>query len=77
MKRPGDNEPEPPEGRAAERLREFLRQRLPADASPEEIRAETERGKAKGTEGTQGQTETEQGPSAQPQKRDPGSDNPE
>lgn len=30
MKRPGDHSPEPPGGRAAERLREFLRERQPA-----------------------------------------------
>jgi hypothetical protein len=30
MKRPGDDSPEPPGGRAAERLREFLRERRPA-----------------------------------------------
>jgi hypothetical protein len=42
MKRPGDEEPEPPGGRAAERLREFLRQRLPPDASTEEAQNETE-----------------------------------
>ena len=40
MKRPGDNEPEPEGGRAAERLREFLKERLPAGASPEELNAE-------------------------------------
>jgi hypothetical protein len=67
MKRPGDNEPEPEGGRAAERLREFLRQRLPPDASAEEIQAETERWKQK--------NEVEQEPSSPPQKPDPGSDN--
>lgn len=40
MRRPGDNEPEPEGGRAAERLREFLQKRLPAGASPEELNAE-------------------------------------
>lgn len=40
MRRPGDNEPEPEGGRAAERLREFLQERLPAGASPEELNAE-------------------------------------
>jgi hypothetical protein len=43
MKGPGDEESEPPGGRAAERLREFQRQRLPPDATPEEIQAEAER----------------------------------
>jgi len=36
MKRPGDNEPDPVGGRAAERLREFLRERLPEGMSPDE-----------------------------------------
>lgn len=38
MRRPGDNEPEPPGGRAAERLREFLRQHMDeSDAKKQEI----------------------------------------
>jgi hypothetical protein len=38
MRRPGDNEPEPPGGRAAERLREFLRQHMgERDAKEQEI----------------------------------------
>jgi hypothetical protein len=37
--RPGDNEPEPPGGRAAERLREFIDQRFPGGIpSPESAR---------------------------------------
>jgi hypothetical protein len=31
MRRPGDNEPDPPGGRAAERLREFLEQHMDED----------------------------------------------
>jgi hypothetical protein len=31
MRRPGDNEPDPPGGRAAERLREFLDQHMDED----------------------------------------------
>ena len=31
MKKPGEDEPEPPGGRAARRLEEFLAQRLPQD----------------------------------------------
>jgi hypothetical protein len=34
MRIPGDDTPEPPGGRAAERLREFVRERLPAGADP-------------------------------------------
>jgi hypothetical protein len=40
MRRPGDTEAEPEGGRAAERLREFLKKRLPPGASPEELNAE-------------------------------------
>lgn len=32
MRRPGDHAPEPPRGRAAERLREFVEQRYPGVA---------------------------------------------
>jgi len=40
MKKPGDETPDPPGGRAAERLREFLDQRLPPGASPEDLNPE-------------------------------------
>ena len=40
MRRPGDDEPEPEGGWAAERLREFLAKRLPPGASVEELNAE-------------------------------------
>jgi hypothetical protein len=33
-RRPGDTEPEPPGGRAAERLREFINQRFPGGLPP-------------------------------------------
>jgi hypothetical protein len=36
MRGPNDAEPEPPGGRAAERLREFLAQRFPRGLRPEE-----------------------------------------
>jgi hypothetical protein len=36
MRTPGDDTPEPPGGRAAERLRDFLRERAPADQQPED-----------------------------------------
>jgi hypothetical protein len=36
MRPPDDTEPEPPGGRAAERLREFLAQRFPRGLRPEE-----------------------------------------
>jgi hypothetical protein len=39
MRRPGDNSPDPAGGRAAERLREFLRQHGPRDASEAEQEA--------------------------------------
>jgi hypothetical protein len=32
MRRPGDPEPDTPEGRAAERLKEFLRERAPVES---------------------------------------------
>jgi hypothetical protein len=40
MRRRGQDEPEPEGERAAERLREFLKKRLPPGASPEELNAE-------------------------------------
>jgi hypothetical protein len=42
VKRPGENKPDPVGGRAAERLREFLRERLPEGMSPEEINPQAE-----------------------------------
>jgi hypothetical protein len=54
MKRPGDDEPEPEGGRAAERLREFLRQRLQREPSPEEQQAEAERRKKEEKPGPEG-----------------------
>ena len=33
-RRPGDTEPEPPGGRAAARLREFIKQRFPGGPPP-------------------------------------------
>ncbi len=35
-RRPGDTEPDPPGGRAAERLREFINQRFPGGPPPRE-----------------------------------------
>lgn len=35
-RRPGDTEPEPPGGRAAERLHEFIDQRFPGGSPPKE-----------------------------------------
>jgi hypothetical protein len=52
MRRPGDEEPEPAGGRAAERLREFLRQRVPSDAASEEAQKETESGGKQETNGS-------------------------
>lgn len=40
MKKPGDETPDPPGGRAAERLREFLEKRLPPGATPEDLNPE-------------------------------------
>ncbi len=37
MKKPGDDTPDPPGGRAAERLREFLEKRLPPGATPDDL----------------------------------------
>ena len=39
-RRPGDNEPEPPGGRAAERLREFINQRFPGGLPPSQTARE-------------------------------------
>ena len=50
MKRPNENEPEPKGGRAAERLREFLKERLPEGVSPEELNPEAEKRKKKNEE---------------------------
>jgi hypothetical protein len=72
MNRPGDKEPEPSGGRAAERLKEFLRQRLPPDASPEEIQAESERLEKEEAERSQSPTHAE----PPPQPPDPDIDNP-
>ena len=60
MKRPGDDQPESPGGRAAERLGEFLRQRLPAGASPQET---------EDASNPQGPPETEQDPSPPQEKK--------
>jgi hypothetical protein len=39
MRHPGDNEPDPPGGRAAERLREFLQQHMvESEAKEQEIK---------------------------------------
>jgi hypothetical protein len=62
MKRPGDHDPEPPGGGAAERLREFLRQRLPPNASDEEIQADVERLAKEETERSQSLPNTKAGP---------------
>ena len=40
MRNPEDDQPTPPGGRAAERLKEFLERRLPPGASPEELNPE-------------------------------------
>jgi hypothetical protein len=45
MKKPGDNRPDPPGGRAAERLREFEEARLPP--KERELRKGAETGKRK------------------------------
>ena len=39
-RKPGDNTPEPPGGRAAERLREFIDQRFPDGVPSPETRSE-------------------------------------
>jgi len=76
MKRPADNEPEPEGGRAAERLREFQRQRHLPDASPEDTQKEAERRKKEEAERSQSPTEAGQEP-APPREQDPGSGKPE
>ena len=43
MRRPGDTESDPPGGRAAERLREFLRKRTPPDAPSPNIEEEEDK----------------------------------
>ena len=47
MRNPEDDQPSPPGGRAAERLREFLEKRLPPGASPEELNPEVAEEKRK------------------------------
>lgn len=42
-RRPGDTEPEPPGGRAAERLREFVDQRFPGGVPPTEAKEAEDR----------------------------------
>jgi hypothetical protein len=42
MRRPNDTNPDPPGGRAAERLKEFLRERAPAEPSSSEKEEDTE-----------------------------------
>jgi hypothetical protein len=59
MKRPGDDEPEPEGGRAAERLREFLQERLPAGASPEELNAEIAKWKKENEGEPSGETDAD------------------
>jgi hypothetical protein len=54
MKRPGDKDSQQ-DDHAAERLREFLRQRLGAGASPDEIQKEIERLANAETEGSETQ----------------------
>lgn len=40
MRKKGDDSPSVPGGHAAERLQEFLRERLPSGASPDELNPE-------------------------------------
>jgi hypothetical protein len=61
MKRPGDEQPEPPGGRAAERLREFLRERLPAETPSEEAQNENESGGTPGTKSSRSDKNPEPG----------------
>ena len=49
-RRPGDTESEPPGGRAAERLREFIAQRFPHGLRPEESAREEAADADRGTE---------------------------
>jgi hypothetical protein len=69
-------ESEQPGGHAAERLREFLRQRFPSnpDTSPGGTQAETEQ--VKGEEPEHSQTQTGQDRSQLPQKPDSGAEKP-
>jgi hypothetical protein len=60
MKRPGDKEAEPEGGRAAERLREFLKERLPQGASPEELNPEAAKWKKENEEGAGCETDSDQ-----------------
>jgi len=53
MRRPGDNEPDPPGGRAAERLREFLEQHKDED---ERKKIQTEHGIDSGQDSSQAAT---------------------
>lgn len=63
MRRPGDDSPDPPGGRAAERLREFLRQHGPRDASEAEQEAElAEETRKQHTDPNGGATDSDQKP---------------
>jgi hypothetical protein len=45
MRKKGEDSPSVPGGHAAERLREFLRERLPPGASPDELNPELAKNK--------------------------------
>ncbi len=65
-RRPGDKEPEPPGGRAAERLREFVEQRYPGkEPLPQE---EPEEEDKQGEEGT-GEGEARGGQGGTPERK--------
>ena len=60
MRRPGDKEPEPKGGRAAERLRQFREQRLPRDKA-EDGESQGESDKTEPGDSDQGARERKKG----------------
>jgi hypothetical protein len=60
-RRPGDTEPEPPGGRAAERLREFIDQRFPGGVPVPEGTREDAADEDCGAEQAEQQEDAEQG----------------
>ncbi len=58
-RRPGENEPEPPGGRAAERLREFIDQRFPGGIPSPESANEPKRDASHETEQVESSQQTE------------------
>ena len=66
MRRPGDDTPEPPGGRAAERLRDFLRERMPEEQADAIVQEESEQSKEKSPAKDNDRTQQPSAPNEQP-----------